>query len=77
MYTNGIPCADCARALIQAGISEVIVDQVWDSQNRDKWKEQAEKSLQMFKETGVKVRYWEGKLLDIEKFRRGKVLNKD
>ena len=77
MYTNGIPCADCARAIIQSGIKEVVVDQVWDSQNQDIWKEQAEKSLQMFKETGVKVRYWEGKLLDIEKFRRGKVLNKN
>ena len=26
MYTNGIPCTDCAFAVIQAGITEVVVD---------------------------------------------------
>ena len=74
MYTNGIPCMDCARAVVQSGISEIIVDKLWDAQNPDIWKEQAEKSLQMFKETGVEVRYWEGKLLNLEKFRRGEVI---
>jgi len=26
LYVNGIPCADCARAIIQSGIKQVIVD---------------------------------------------------
>lgn len=77
MYTNGIPCADCARAVIQSGIKEIIVDKKWDSANPDIWLEHAERSLKMFEETGVKVRYWEGKLLEIEKFRRGQILNEN
>lgn len=29
LYTNGIPCAECARSIIQSGIKEVIVDIRW------------------------------------------------
>jgi len=71
MYTNGIPCMDCARGVVQAGIKEVIVDKNWDDDNAEKWAEEAKRSRQMFLEAGVKFRYWEGKLLDIHRFRRG------
>jgi dCMP deaminase len=71
MYTNGIPCMDCARGIVQEGIKEVIVDQAWDEANEEKWQEHAEKTLEMFEEAGVKVRYWEGNLVEIYKFRRG------
>jgi dCMP deaminase len=74
MYTNGIPCADCARAIIQAGIVEVIVDKVWDDNNVDIWKESAERTKVMFSEAGVKLRFWEGDFLDIHRFRRGEKL---
>lgn len=74
MYTNGIPCADCARAIIQVGIVEVIVDKVWDDNNVDIWKESAERTKVMFKEAGVKLRFWEGNILDIHRFRRGEKL---
>ena len=73
LYCNGVPCADCARAIIQAGISEVIVDSAWDCDKSEKWKEHHERALQMLSEGGVKVRYWEGKLLDIVKMRDGEV----
>jgi len=29
MYTNGIPCVDCARAIVQSGIKEVVYDELW------------------------------------------------
>jgi dCMP deaminase len=70
MYTNGVPCAPCARAIIQKGITEVIVDKAWDEDNKDVWVENAERSTAMFREAGVKVRQWSGKLIDIYKFRR-------
>lgn len=73
IYTNGIPCMDCSRAVVQSGIKEVIVDKSWDDENRGDDLEHTKRALQMFEETGVKVRYWEGKLLNIEKFRRGEV----
>jgi dCMP deaminase len=75
MYTNGIPCMDCARAVVQSGIKEVIVDREWVNGNQGDDLEHSRRSLQMFEEVGVKVRYWEGKLLNIEKFRRGEVID--
>lgn len=71
MYTNGVPCMDCARGVIQAGIKEVIVDNDWNDKNADKWAESCERTVVMFDEAGVRVRYWEGELLDIYRFRRG------
>ena len=71
MYTNGIPCNDCAWGIINSGISEVIVDKSWDDNNYAQWVEHAVRSKVMFKEAGVKVRFWEGELLNIHRFRSG------
>ena len=72
MYTNGIPCMDCARAVVQSGIREVIVDKTWNDKNSKKWSEHTKRSLKMFSETGVKVRYYKGETLQITKLRDGK-----
>lgn len=53
LYVGGIPCSDCARAIIQSGISEVIVQ---DGRVPDRWKCSCDASLIMFKESGVTVR---------------------
>ncbi|MGD2072684.1 MAG: deaminase [Candidatus Thorarchaeota archaeon] len=74
MYTNGIPCMDCARGIVQSGIKEVIVDKKWNEINTRKWKKHAKRSLEMFAEVGVKIRYYEGGLLDVVRFRGGKVV---
>jgi dCMP deaminase len=74
MYTNGIPCMDCARGVVQAGILEVVVDKKWNEGNAGEDLEHSKRAIQMFEEVGVNLRYWEGELLEIEKFRRGKVL---
>lgn len=69
MYTQGTPCVDCARAIIQAGITDVIVDYRWDEQpratteNRAAWKEHAILSRQMFQEAGVNIRTYSGPLI--------------
>lgn len=72
MYTNGTPCSGCAAGIINSGIKEVIVDKSWDDDNPEKWKEEAERSSIMFREAGVKIRYYDGKILSVHKFRRGK-----
>lgn len=74
IYTNGIPCMDCARGIIQSGILEVIVDKMFDRENSKSDLEHSKRSIQMFGEVGVKIKYWEGKLLNVAKFRRGEVL---
>jgi dCMP deaminase len=72
MYTNGIPCMDCARGIVQVGIKEVIVDAEWNAENKDKWVENAERTVVLFGEAGIKIRFLEGELVEIYKFRRGK-----
>ena len=74
MYTNGIPCMDCARGVVQSGILEVIVDKGWNKTNKGEDLEHSSRTLKMFEEVSIKLRYWEGKLLNIEKFRRGEIL---
>ena len=74
MYTHGIPCMDCARGIVQVGIKEVIVDSTWNEDNKAKWEDHAVRTLQMFEESGVSIRYWYGNLVDISKVRRGKKL---
>lgn len=71
MYTNGVPCMDCSRGIVQVGIKEVIVDKTWNEDNRSKWQEHARRTLEMFNEAGVAVRYWDGNLVDIRRFRSG------
>lgn len=73
IYTNGIPCADCARAIIQSGIKEVIIDKKWDEKNSPKWLESIERSKQMFAEANVKLIYWEGEFIPLHKFKRHEV----
>ena len=48
-------CADCARAIIQAGIVEVVVGTITPP---ERWKESAEAAMEMFNEAGVKVRLY-------------------
>lgn len=55
IYTQKVPCADCARGIIQSGIKEVIYDSDRDSQMSEKWEDSAERSRIMFHETGVRL----------------------
>ena len=61
MFTNGLPCCDCARSVIQAGIKEVVLHTQWENEwkniMQEKWNGHDVISAQMFKEAGVNVRY--------------------
>lgn len=58
MYlTCGIPCADCARGIINAGIRRIVVEEEGEPVS-DKWSEHAERSLIMFHEAGVVIDYF-------------------
>jgi deoxycytidylate deaminase len=59
MYmTCGISCADCARAIINSGISKIVLRKGKGATNI-KWQESAERSMIMFKEAGVIVEYYD------------------
>lgn len=64
MYTQGIPCCDCGRGVIQAGITEVIVHRQWNNLNATKWIESSNHSKEMFLEAGVTLRYYDGFLIE-------------
>lgn len=58
----GVPCADCARAIIQSGIIEVVIDQrtehkhVTNSRFATQWSRSCTVSNEMLNEAGVIVR---------------------
>lgn len=46
-----LPCADCARAIIQSGIVRIVQEPILSSPGR--WSESTDASLQMFTEAGI------------------------
>ena len=74
-YITGIPCMDCARALVQSGIVEVIYHVVkkYDS---DLWNEHSKRTLQLFHEAGVSIREYTGDIITkISVKRDGEIIN--
>jgi dCMP deaminase len=60
MYlTCGIPCADCCRGIINAGITTIVCEVGDAGAKGPKWEESGKRSLQMFNEAGVKIQYYE------------------
>jgi dCMP deaminase len=59
MYmTCGISCADCARAIISAGVEKIVLRGGKGAMS-PKWQESAERSNQMFKEAGIIVEFFD------------------
>ena len=69
LYTNGMPCTNCCRAIIQSGISEVVLHQqwedIWNGIKKSTWNEHDNKTGIMFNESGIKVRFFD-KILEIK-----------
>ena len=55
MSGKGLSCADCTRAIIQAGIVEVITGYGKFEGKGDLWEESMKASEIMFKEAGIKI----------------------
>ncbi len=55
IYLPWCPCTDCARAIIQSGISDVVC--VTPDGNDPRWGEDMETTLVMLLEAGVKLRF--------------------
>lgn len=54
IYVSSLPtCVDCARAIIQSGITEVYLEA--DALLQDRWKENWDLTQKMYEECGVKV----------------------
>ena len=57
LYTQTIPCHDCAKSIIQGGIKKLVVHCKWPVMSHSKWKESMEISGIMLSESGVEIRY--------------------
>lgn len=54
-YMESPPCKDCGRALIQAGIKEIVVTTNNPFVNRDDWSDSIKFACDLLTESGVKV----------------------
>jgi dCMP deaminase len=59
--TCGIPCSDCARGIINAGIKKVYCKEEDTTKNREHWDEHAKRSMEMFTEADVDVIFYDAK----------------
>lgn len=79
LYTNALPCADCCRGIIQAGIREVYIhkqfNDICELYIRDQWKGHDSVAFTMLDEANVKIfmvdkilnckAYFDGKMFDV------------
>ena len=77
IYISAFPCADCARAIIQVGIKEIIIDSGWEKHMKElgkweNWKASHERSVIMLEEADVLVRSVDIELINIHRYCDGK-----
>ena len=56
--TCGIPCSDCARGIINAGITRIFCERA-SGPSSTIWSEHAERSWEMLEEAGVNVQFYD------------------
>ena len=72
LYTNGISCSECSKAVIQAGIKTIICHKQWPNLTySENWVKSIELTKIMFEEAGVEIQ-WFDKELGIKGFLDGK-----
>lgn len=59
LYVRWFPCADCARAAIQAGIKEIVCDTIdLNDPKNSRWFENMAIVPQMLREAGVRLTFY-------------------
>lgn len=75
MYTQGIPCRECCKAVINAGISKIICHKQWPNLTYSPaWVESIKLTEIMMEEAGIELE-WFDKVLGVQGFLDGKVIN--
>jgi dCMP deaminase len=57
-YMNSLPCADCARAMIQAGVRRIVANETSSFSNSPMWQESMGRGYTMLVESGVEVKLY-------------------
>ena len=62
LYLEWYPCTECAKAIIQSGISNIVVNENSEQFNnkelQERWKVDTDISTTMLMEAGVNLRHW-------------------
>ena len=79
LYVPWMPCTDCARGIIQTGISDVIVHKngqdFYDEHTNGKWIDSYKRTKLMFKEAGVNLKFITCDIVIPEIYMNGKIHN--
>lgn len=59
LYTNGIPCCECSKSIIQGGIAEIVIHKQWPDMKHSNWIESTNISKIMLAEAGVNIRIFD------------------
>jgi dCMP deaminase len=73
MVAPWVACEDCARAIVLAGISQVICHKQCQDRNRPDWKGAVDTGLEILNRGGVELVVWDGKVGGIENLNNGNV----
>jgi dCMP deaminase len=75
LYTQGIPCSECTKSIIQAGVYKIIVHKQWPNLVHDeKWVSSFNTARMMLEEASVVVDWFDG-VLGLVGFLDGKEIN--
>ena len=74
IYVPWHPCCDCARAIVQSGLIEVILHKEYPSDINDKWTDSQQTASDILKQGGVRVRKWSGVIPEITGRLNGKII---
>jgi dCMP deaminase len=66
MYANWFACSDCARGIIQAGISQVIGHEIPQHSEQPQWKESVKDGILMLQEAGVVLDWYKEQISGVE-----------
>ena len=55
MYLPWFPCMDCARAIVQVGLVELVA--IEPDREHPRWGDDFRNAIELFDETGIKVRF--------------------
>lgn len=65
LYVTLFPCADCARAILQVGISRIVYHEASTQlmrQSSVNWHDSYDAAMQMFGEAGIELEPWNGQI---------------
>lgn len=60
LYVQWHPCSDCARGIIQSGITDVVLHSENPNNNNPRWRTSIALASEMLRECGVRLWWWSG-----------------